>query len=772
MKKLFHKTILIILLILFYQNIFSQQNEGPKQNPTIEQQISSQIKSKRPKIGLTLSGGGAKGLAHIGILQAIDSAGLKIDYITGTSMGSVIGGLYAVGYSGDSIETISRKLDWPLLFSTSPKLGAISIEEKDEFDKYALEIPFQKGKFKIGKGIIEGQELWLKLAELFAPAYNITNYNKLSIPFNCIGTDLSTGSPVVMSKGNIINSVRASMAIPTIFTPVQYEGKTLVDGGIVNNFPVLDVKNMGADYVIGVNLNKDNGLAKAEELETVFDVLLQLTFFKDADNFARNRAKCNIFILPDLKGNSTGDFDKSDSIIDIGKKYGRLYYPVFKHLADSLNALYPDENTFKKDRLPKAKNIIISKYSVTGLVNTTEKFFFGISGLNTEKEFSYQKIAEAIRKIYGSRYYRKINYDFVTQKDGSVEMIFRVEENPLASIKFALNYNNYTKINLIFNGTARDFIIKESRSTATISLSENPRIFLEFYKYLGSSRKFGLNTAYYRENVDFPVYQNFKLLETIRSKYSYIDVRGQYNINNNSYIGLSQQYTNSDIKTPNPILIDFEGHNKFWYTYLSYRFINIDKKHFSSSGWNIKTDVGYIYNQNGSVSIQQKDKVTINADSLGISYKDLIRWTVKAEHFTPIGKKFVLIENAVFAMMFNKSPYLANSFQVGGIGQNVVNQVQFAGLNESQLKTGSILSGQIGLQYKLSNSTYLTGRVNAAVYNFYKESINTLNYENNSLTGCSLTLGIMTPIGPVEVSGMYSTQVGKILPNLNLGYRF
>ena len=205
----------------------------------------AQQSSTRPKIGVTLSGGGAKGFAHIGILQAIDSAGLKVDYITGTSMGSVVGGLYASGYSGNNIETIARELDWNVLFSTAPQLNAIGIEEKDEFNKYALELPFEHGKFKIGKGIIEGQELWLKFAELFYPVYNIRDFSQLPIPFKCIGTDLSTGDAVVMGEGNIITCIRASMAIPAVFTPVQYQGKTLVDGGVVNNFPVMDVKANG-----------------------------------------------------------------------------------------------------------------------------------------------------------------------------------------------------------------------------------------------------------------------------------------------------------------------------------------------------------------------------------------------------------------------------------------------------------------------------------------------------------------------------------------------
>src|SRR5450631_2296011 len=209
--------------------------------------------SLRPKIGLTLSGGGAKGLAHIGILKAIDSAGLKIDYITGTSMGSIIGALYAIGYSADSIEKIARGIDWDLLLSNQSSMRSIIMEEKDEYGKYDIELPWVNHWFRFSTGVIEGQELWLKFAELFRPVYKIKDFGRFSIPFKCLAADISTGEAVALDSGEIVTALRASMAIPSIFTAVGYDGKKLVDGGVVRNFPVKDVRQMGADLVIGSN---------------------------------------------------------------------------------------------------------------------------------------------------------------------------------------------------------------------------------------------------------------------------------------------------------------------------------------------------------------------------------------------------------------------------------------------------------------------------------------------------------------------------------------
>ena len=460
----------------------------------------AQEKSSRPKIGLTLSGGGAKGLAHIGILQAIDSAGLKIDYITGTSMGSIMGAMYAVGYSGDSIENLSRPLDWNLLFSTSPQLDAIGIEEKSEYQKYALEVPFVDGKFKIGKGIIEGQELWMKMSEVFEPVYNITDFSKFSIPFKCIGTDLETGNAVEMDHGNIVTAIRASMAIPSVFTPVQYDDKLLVDGGVVNNFPVLDAKKMGAEYMIGVNVG--SGLLKANELHSALDILLQIGFFKDAAGFEDHKSQCNLLITPDIKNYSAGSFEAADSILAIGREAGKQFYPYFKKLADSLEAIYGPSN-FVKDRLPKNKIISISKYTVDGLTQTEENFFFGLLALKTNRAYSNNEVNEAVRRVYGSRYYRIIRYDFVNDGKGGTEMHFHVEENPLTAVKFAINYNNFTKLALKFNMTSRDLLFKESRALASASLSENPRLYGEYFKYINKSRTARVVVDAYYEAIDF-----------------------------------------------------------------------------------------------------------------------------------------------------------------------------------------------------------------------------------------------------------------------------
>ncbi|MBK7557352.1 MAG: patatin-like phospholipase family protein [Chitinophagaceae bacterium] len=368
--------------------------------------VSAQQTNPRPKIGLTLSGGGAKGLAHIGILKAIDSAGLSIDYITGTSMGAIVGALYATGYSGKEIENLRNDIDFDVLFSNNVPLKTLSMEEKLQYSRFAIELPFINNKIRLTTGVITGQELNLKFSELFFHVYNIRNFDQFKIPFKCMATDLETGDLVVLDSGNIISALQATMAIPSVFSAVTRDNKKLVDGGLVRNFPVKNVKEMGADIVIGSNVT--SGLAKIDKIKNPVDVLLQMAFFREAGDFKEELPLTNIYIHMPLEDYNTGSFGSGKEIMDIGVETGRLYYPVFKKLADSINAL--GAATEKPQNIITNKTVFITNYTVNGLKKTTAKFFIHLMNFHDNRYYTAAQINKSIRRAYGSRYYSSISY--------------------------------------------------------------------------------------------------------------------------------------------------------------------------------------------------------------------------------------------------------------------------------------------------------------------------------------------------------------------------
>jgi NTE family protein len=200
------------------------------------------------------------------------------------------------------------------------------MEEKDEYGKYDIELPWVNHWFRIATGVIEGQELWLKFAELFRPVYTIKDFHQFSIPFECVATDVSTGDALTLDSGDIASAIRSSMAIPSLFTAVEYNGKKLVDGGVVRNFPVQNVRDMGANLVIGSNVS--GPLLTSKQVTNAIQVLLQVAFFREAEDTRKQIPLCNIYIQQPLEKFGMGSFGEADQILDEGLKKGRELYKV------------------------------------------------------------------------------------------------------------------------------------------------------------------------------------------------------------------------------------------------------------------------------------------------------------------------------------------------------------------------------------------------------------------------------------------------------------
>jgi len=228
---------------------------------------------ERPKVAVVLSGGGAKGIAHVGFLKVMEQAGIVPDMILGTSMGSIVGGLYSIGFTPDSIEKMMEQQDWELILGNKVGLRQINMEEKREYDKFIAEFPLKGIVPQLPKGVIKGHELELLFEKLTWTAAGDTNFDNFNIPFRCVAVDMLSGEPYIFKSGQLSVAMRASMSIPTIMEPVKYRGMLLVDGGLINNFPVDVAKEMGADIIIGVYVGGQ--LKDEEELNSVFSLLTQ-----------------------------------------------------------------------------------------------------------------------------------------------------------------------------------------------------------------------------------------------------------------------------------------------------------------------------------------------------------------------------------------------------------------------------------------------------------------------------------------------------------------
>lgn len=727
----------------------------------------TQSSTSRPKIGLTLSGGGAKGLAHIGILKAIDSAGLKVDYITGTSMGSILGGLYAIGYSADSLEKIVRKIDWNLLLSNQSSLRSLFMEEKDEYSKYDVELPWVKGKLKLGVGLLEAEELWLKFSELFFPVYNVKDFSKFNIPFRCIGTDVGSGEMVVMKDGEIISAVRASMAIPSIFTAVDYDGHRLVDGGISRNFPVKDVKEMGADIVVGSNVA--NGLLPSQKVRNILQLLLQVAFFREAEDSKTEVPLCDIYIPINLENYSMASFSDADKILQVGIDEGRKLYPRLKHMADSLDTIYGKEEK-PRSRLPDITHIKISSYEIDGLKNTTEGFFINTMNFKTGVYYSAKSLSDMVRQAFGTRYYNRIVYSLQPLDDGSCKIIFAVEENPLTFAKLGLHYNRFSGIGIIANLTSRNLLVSNSRSLVSINIGESFRIKGEHLQYIGRLKNFGLTLKTQFDRFDLNTYEQAKQSGLYKQDNWEVSEKFHFSPGRSFSIGLGHRFEWLHYRPTIASNLEFTGSNHFSTLFGELKYNTLDKKIFPRKGIKLDIEGGQVLPQRSNVHFLVNGQPPANPDSLSVATTSYFKTWIAAEGYVSFSNFTTLLLQAQSGINFNYDGNIMNEYIVGGMTKLFRNQVTFTGLQEGSVYSASMATAQIGLRQQIFFNTYVTGRANILFNNFISTS-KFFKYQD-VYSGYGLTFSYNFALGPLDLSVMYCDQTKKVQGYINLGIPF
>ena len=325
--------------------------------------LRAQPAADPPQVGLALSGGGVKGFAHIGVLKVLEEINMPIDYLAGTSMGSIVGALYATGYRADALEKMTLTTDWRYFFSDTPRRRYLSMEGKRWDARYIGSLPIRPGfQVELPTGLIAGQRVADLLSHLTWPVHHIEDFTQLPIPFVCVATDLATGDAVVLNRGYLPDALRASMAVPTVFRPVQIDSLLLADGGIVRNLPAEDVRQLGADVVIGVDVSSP--LKTSSELTSITKILGQTVGFQVQFSTREQREASDYLIRPEMDGISLFDFDQIAAMIDRGEAAARAMLPELQALADSLNRLRLPPPTYKP---PRADSVYINDLKIEGL---------------------------------------------------------------------------------------------------------------------------------------------------------------------------------------------------------------------------------------------------------------------------------------------------------------------------------------------------------------------------------------------------------------------
>lgn len=737
------KFILFLILLLFFQEgAFAQNSNIAKQKPT------------RPKVGLVLSGGGAKGFAYIGLLKVLQEVNLHVDYIGGTSIGSIIGALYAVGYSPDTIAKIIREQDWEALLTDKIDRKYINFEDKIYAENMVVSLPLKEKSVGLKDALYDGQQVNMMLNHVLSCVYNVTDFKKLPIPFLCVGTDLLTGKSIDLTSGYLPMAVRASMSIPGYFSPTYYQGHYLVDGGVVNNFPVMDVKKMGAQLIVGVNVQQ--GLTKdIKKLNTFTKILDQVISFNRVA--ANEQAYKNTNLLINIKMDfGMMDFTNYDSIMAVGERAARAHYAQLKALADSLNAIkYIPANVCKAKPLD---SIYINDIEVEGLERLKPQFVEHIFKGVIHKKISIKKLEEKVTYAYGTNYFDHVFYELQGQND-SARLILKIKEKSLGTVRASVHYDNDYSGSFLVGATFRN-LLSGTKLYTDVVLGPNPRLRALFLVENGRSPglgvkinmySFGFNTYNGEVKTDKVTFTNFSgsvfMNATVKNIYNF-RVGFKY-----EYLKFRMQYDTTDV---GELINDYNSYGNF---FISFRSDTYDNRLYPHKGFQSVLVAKYAFPISKGWAREVFDPALITY----FKYNQAI----------PLGRKLTLRSGIFFGATIkgnNLSP-IQDYFTFGGLNTSnyIENFQDFTGVKFSQ-QAGLFASVlRLKLQYQLAKKHYLLLRCDMGSNTEY---INDLLKGGTFMIGYGITYSYDSFIGPLEITFMTSNERRNLQAFVNIGYWF
>lgn len=715
---------------------------------------------ERPKVGVTLSGGGAKGLAHIGLLKAIDSAGIHVDYVSGTSMGAVIGSMYAAGYSGNQIDSLFTTIDFNQLLSNAPV--SINLRERENTGRY-IELPLKKGKLSFNRGIIESNELWLKLSEVFFSDYHITDFSKFPKPFQCIATDAATGETVILSQGNIVDAIRASMAIPSLFTAVQIDGRILVDGGIRSNFPVSNAKAMGADLVIGSDVS--GVLKPMDQMVSPLDIISRLPFYDASSDLEEQKKRVDLYVSYDLDGFGTGSFASADEIRKIGHKKGQEIFQHLKQMKDSLDLIYGRQEV---SRIPKrVESVYVRNFKIEGLQPDAQANFRKLLNVEPGRFYSPGQISKAVRKVFATRLYTKINYR-LEGLDNQANIVFEVMEAAPMKALFGVHYNSTTGVAIKAGLQKRGFLNPLSTASVIVAAGENTRGVATFLSYLNPSR-----TLLWQAQANFCSVRvnTYNEDQTLNGLYAQTtqdsDLQAFWQPSQNWSMGFGITQSIVDYTPQLTSGLQARGNISYNTGYFFLQHESLDADIYPHRGRRISFNAGLVFNQRPDYGIYQDDLMLLDENSGYLDFGTYQRVFFNYQEYIPVGRHSFFLDFET-GMNFNYGQIIMNDFMVGGLNRVIRNQITFAGLPEGAIFCASAANLKLGMQYTLARNLFLKPHINGLAYDFVKSNL--WHNKTKHALGGAVTLAYRTFLGAIETSLMYSNQNNVLLPYFNLGY--
>lgn len=729
MPKTFHICVLLWLLVAFFSatEALSQAPEGAAQN----HRFSADTITADTRIGLALSGGGAKGFAHLGFIKVLEEIGLPVDLIAGTSMGALVGGLYAMGYTTEQLEELALTLNWDDLFSDTIRRRHIPMEEKEWDSMYLITLPIVGWSISLPAGLVAGHRVELLLNQLTWRYPGEQNFLDFPIPFACVATDLETGEAVVLTNGFPSEAIRASISIPTAFMPKQIDGRVLVDGGVVRNLPVEEAKEMGADIVLAVNVS--DPLKSAEELFNIVDILDQTVSFQIAASISQSQSLAD-FNFEDERITAYGvlDFAYAAELIKLGEELARSKMDELQALADQINEARGGPTRISRI-IEEPMRYFISDIRLFGVESASEVNTMGRFMLQPGSFLSKQDIQLGIENVYGSQFFNSINYRLVPDPDfEGEEEAFILElvavERIQDMFRFGFYYDNYRRASILLNTTFRNLFYASSVTRMNFKLGEEPSVDIRFFNYLRSEYN---NALALRANYSLYVIDEFNSdgvrVSTFNTNSFFLEGMFVPHMDNQSMfsVGLRQEFFNINTRV-GEVVFPF-GSTSISQIIARFSYDNTDRVAFTQKGHQLDLEASQ------SVDI---------LDTAVNFFQTYANWNGYFE----LNDDLVLLTSARVGTSTRSELPLHWRFRFGGYPE-------YPGFRIDEINSNNIRIVQTGIRYEFIPNYYLSVRTSVGS----TERLDEINFRETPLRiGWGLGFGVNTRIAPVQAAIMGS----------------
>ncbi len=709
----------------------------------------------RPKIGLVLSGGGAKGFAHIGVLKEIEKAGIQIDYIGGTSMGAIIGGLYASGYNAQQLDSIFKNTNFDELVKDYVPRSNKSFYEKRNDEIYVLTLPFQNFKISIPKALSKGMYTYNLISKLTYKSSATEDFNQLKIPFVCITTNLETGKEKVLRNGSLPLALTASSSFPSLFAPVIIKDSIYIDGGVSNNYPIEEVKKMGADIIIGVDVQ--DGLKNRHEINGAIGILTQISNFQMIDNMNGKRKETSIYINPDTEGYSVVSFDDGAQIIQKGEEAAQKVKEELQKLGT--NYVKPFQKIEKND------SIYINNINVIGNENYTQSYVIGKVRIKPKHKIRYSDLQIGINNLDATQNFNVINYNLVTTDQGN-DLIVNVRENKIKTyFKAGIHYDDLFKTSVLVNLTQKKFLFNNDAFSFDFIVGDNLRYNLDYYIDNGFHWSFGLKSTLnqFKKTIQ-PNFDNQQIINPLglnRINIDYLDVTNQIYIQTffaQKFLagtGIEHKYIDVFSNSIQTNAMHFDKSN-----YLSVigflKYDSFNNKYFPKRGW-------YFFGE---------AQTYLSSSNYNQNFIPFTTFKADAAIVKTIFKKIAIKMQTEGGFLVGTESNSVFDFFLGGYGFTKINNIKpFYGYDYFDLAGNSYVKASVSLDYEILKKNHLN--ITANYTNIGNNIFNSKEWISSpKYSGYALGYGIETLLGPVEIKQSWSPETGKSYTWFSVGFWF